>query len=180
MSRIGNRKLVIPENVTVDVSVPFHIKISGPKGVLAHQYHKSIAVVIKENSIQTTRHSEHKSVKQQHGTTNALIHNMLTGVAEGFHKKLLLHGVGYRARLQANKLEMSLGYSHLITYLVPADVTVKVPKPTIIELFSHDKQLLGQTAAEIRAFKKPEPYKGKGIMYENEVIRRKEGKSVGK
>ena len=180
MSRIGNRRLTIPKAVEVKLTAPNQIEVKGPKGSLTCAYHPAITVTIDNNQIATKRTSERKSAKQLHGTTNALIKAMLEGVSVGFTKKLLINGVGYRARLNGSRLEMSLGYSHPVIYTVPDAVSVKVPKPTIIELFSHDKQLLGQVAAEIRNFKKPEPYKGKGIMYDNEVIKRKEGKSVGK
>lgn len=182
MSRIGNRILVIPDRVEVELDKNNFLKIAGAKGSLNKFLPKQIQIIIdkEKNTISTTRVNDSKQNKQLHGTVNSLINGMLLGVSKGFVKTLEITGVGYRANVQADVLNLSLGYSHPIKYDIPKGIEIVAPKPTIIEVSGIDKQLVGQVAAQIRQFRVPEPYKGKGVKYKDEVIRRKEGKSAGK
>jgi len=180
MSRIGNRILTIPEGVTVEVAPTNEVTVKGPKGTLTQKFSPLITISVEGNTLKTTRANEVKHTKQLHGTTNSLLAGMLTGTKDGFKKELVIVGVGYRAALAGNKINLSLGYSHPVEYMIPEGITVTIAKPTEIMIEGIDKQLVGQVAADIRAYRRPEPYKGKGVRYKDEVIIRKEGKAAGK
>ncbi|MDQ7982869.1 MAG: 50S ribosomal protein L6 [Spiroplasma sp.] len=182
MSRIGNRILTIPNGVQVKLTENNLLNIAGGKGTLEKALPKEIKIIIdqEKNTISTTRPNDNKKNKQLHGTVNSLINGMLIGVSKGFIKELEINGVGYRANVQGDIVNLNLGYSHPVKYQIPQGITVVTPKPTSIQISGFDKQLVGQVAAQIRQFRTPEPYKGKGIKYSDEVIRRKEGKSAGK
>ncbi len=181
MSRIGNNPIAIPEgiNVSVDNSI---ISIKGKLGELSQKVDNSITITINDNEVVLTRTSEEKQVRAYHGLYRSLIANMVEGVSNGFTKKLELVGVGYRASNQGQKLDLSVGYSHNIIFEVPAEVKINCEsekgKAPVVILSSHNKQLLGSVAAKIRSFRKPEPYKGKGIKFVGEQIRRKAGKTA--
>ena len=180
MSRIGNRNLTVPQGVEVKLENN-KIICNGPKGTLDFEFKdKNVSVEVKENTIVVTRKNDLKVSKQLHGTTNAVIKNMLTGVSEGFKKELEINGVGYRFQIQGNKIIVSAGYSHPVEVEVPNGITVTMPEKSQNELILSgiDKQLVGEFAANIRKIRKPEPYKGKGIKYKDEHIRRKEGKKA--
>ncbi|AHI54144.1 50S ribosomal protein L6 [Spiroplasma sabaudiense Ar-1343] len=180
MSRIGNRVLTIPNGVEVKVEAGNKVSIKGSKGELQATFAPVIEIKVENNTVSTIRANEIKHTKQLHGTTNSLIQGMLEGVSQGFVKELQIVGVGYRAALAGNKINLSLGYSHPVEYIVPEGITVEIPKPTEIKISGIDKQLVGEVAANIRAYRRPEPYKGKGIKYKDEYIIRKEGKAAGK
>lgn len=177
MSRIGNKHVVIPAGVTANLTNNT-LTIKGPKGELTLNVHPDMDVKIEGEAIVVTRPSDDKEHRSLHGTTRALIHNMVVGVTDGFTKILEINGVGYRAQLQGTTLVVNAGYSHPVNMPVPAGLTVKVPTPTEIHISGSDKQIVGQFAAEIREIRKPEPYKGKGIRYQGEYVRRKEGKKA--
>lgn len=181
MSRIGKLPIVIPSGVTVTLNDNV-VTVKGPKGELSQAIKPEISVEVKDNEIILTRSNEEKQVKAYHGLYRALIHNMVVGVSEGYKKELELVGVGYRASNQGNIIELSLGYSHNIFIQLPPIVKVETKsernKNPLILLESCDKQLLGEICSKIRSFRKPEPYKGKGIRFVGEVIRRKSGKSA--
>ncbi|HNZ86299.1 MAG TPA: 50S ribosomal protein L6 [bacterium] len=179
MSRIGKQPVIIPEGVTVQIS-DGSISVSGKKGKLQENLVPGVNVVIEENKIiVSVKDPEDKKQKARWGLQRSLINNMVNGVTNGYEKKLEVNGVGYRVALQGKKLILNVGFSHPVEYNIPETVEAVVEKNTIT-LTSFDKRLLGQTAAEIRSIKKPEPYKGKGIKYSDEVIRRKAGKVAGK
>jgi len=180
MSRIGNKVVNIPAGVTVTVADNNLVTVKGPKGELSFQFNNDIEVSVSATEVAVKRPNDTKEMKTLHGTTRALINNMVKGVSEGFTKKLEINGVGYRAALQGKTLVVSAGYSHTVEKEIPAGLEVKLPKNTIIEISGVDKQLVGQFAADIRDIRKPEPYKGKGIKYDYETIRRKEGKTAKK
>ena len=183
MSRIGKLPIHIPQGVTVAVSPDNTVTVKGPKGQLSQQVSADLPVTVEENEVHVARHTEDKEHKAQHGLYRALLHNMVVGVSEGYVKKLELVGVGFRASNQGNLIEFALGYTHNIFLQLPKEIKVE-PKsernqnPLII-LESCDKQLLGQVCAKIRSFRMPEPYKGKGVLFVGEQIRRKSGKSAG-
>ena len=181
MSRIGKLPIVIPSGVTVTLNDNV-VTVKGPKGELSQAVKPEISVEVKDNEIILTRSNEEKQVKAYHGLYRALIHNMVVGVSEGYKKELELVGVGYRASNQGNIIELSLGYSHNIFIQLPPIVKVETKsernKNPLILLESCDKQLLGEICSKIRSFRKPEPYKGKGIRFVGEVIRRKSGESA--
>lgn len=179
MSRIGNRLIAIPEGVQVAVSGN-NVEVKGPKGTLTKTFSDLVLVKVEDNKVKVERLDEKKQTKQLHGTTNSLILGMIEGVSKGFERQLQINGVGYRAALSGNTLNMQLGYSHPIAYTPIEGVKIEVPSQIEIKVSGIDKQKVMQVAAEIRAFKKPEPYKGKGIKYKDEQIRRKEGKTAGK
>ena len=179
MSRIGRKPITRPENVKVTIEDNI-ITVAGPKGVLNQQIPQDISIEIEEGQLLVTRPSDIAKHRALHGLTRALVANMVQGVSQGFEKKLELVGVGYRAQLQANKLLINIGFSHPVEVEPPQGIEFEVPAPTKITVKGIDKQLVGNTAAHIRAIRKPEPYKGKGIKYEGEVIRRKAGKAGGK
>lgn len=177
MSRIGNKAIAIPQGVTVTVTEGNNVTVKGPKGELTSQFNNELEISVSATEVLVKRPNDTKLVKTMHGTTRALLHNMVVGVSEGFKKQLEINGVGYRAQLQGNKLIVSAGYSHTVDMEIPADLKVELPKNTVIIISGIDKQKVGQFAAEIREIRKPEPYKGKGIKYDYEVIRRKVGKT---
>ncbi len=176
MSRIGKKNIAIPSGVKVSLNGDI-IKVEGPKGVLTQSLSKKLKTDTSNGEIKITRNGEDQETVMLHGLCRSLVANMIKGVTEGFQRKLEIVGVGYRAEAQGNILNLSLGYSHPIKYVLPKDITVVVDKQTSITLKGADKQLLGQSAAEIRAFRTPDPYKGKGIKYEEEIVRRKAGKA---
>lgn len=183
MSRIGKLPITIPAGVTVSVADGV-VKVKGPKGELQQAVDTRIAVKIEDGVITLERSSDERQDRSMHGLYRALINNMVYGVSEGFKKTLELVGVGYRASHQGQILELSLGYTHGIFIQLPKEITLDTKsernKNPLIILESADKQLLGQVCNKIRSFRKPEPYKGKGIKFEGEVLRRKSGKSAGK
>ncbi|HRY12952.1 MAG TPA: 50S ribosomal protein L6 [Syntrophomonadaceae bacterium] len=179
MSRIGRKPISLPAGVEVKIEDNV-ITIKGPKGVLSQSIPEDISIELKENELLCTRPSDAKRHRAMHGLTRALVANMVTGVTTGFEKKLEMVGVGYRAQMQGSKLVLNIGYSHPIEIDPPQGVEFEVPAVTRITVKGIDKQLVGNTAADIRALRKPEPYKGKGVRYENEVVRRKAGKSGAK
>ncbi len=177
MSRIGRKVIEIPAGVTVTNDDNF-ITVKGPKGELKQQFNKSLTIDIEGAEITVKRNSEIKSVKQLHGTTRALIANMINGVVEGYTKELEIIGVGYRAALAGKVLTLSLGFSHPVEMEIPEGLEVEVPKNTIVIIKGIDKQLVGEFAANVRRNRPPEPYKGKGVRYKDEYVRRKEGKAA--
>lgn len=180
MSRIGNRILAIPAGVEIKVEPGNVVTIKGSKGELKQTFSTLIEIKVEGSNLSTLRKNEEKHTKQLHGTTNSLIQGMLTGVSEGFVKELEIVGVGYRAALAGDKINLSLGFSHPVEYPIPKGITVEIPKPTQVKISGIDKQLVGEVAANIRAYRRPEPYKGKGVKYKDEHIIRKEGKAAGK
>ena len=177
MSRVGKLPVVLPNGVTVTVGEDNTVTVKGPKGELVKKMHKDINIEVIENEVVVTRPSENKLHRSLHGTVRALINNMVIGVSEGYKKVLELNGVGYRAEVKGNKLAMNLGFSHPVEVEQVEGVTFKTEGTTKVIVEGIDKELVGAVAADIRKWRKPEPYKGKGIKYEGEVIRRKEGKS---
>ena len=180
MSRIGNKAITLPAGVSVEVAENNFVTVKGPKGELSFQFNSELEISTEGTEFVVKRPNDTKLMKTMHGTTRALLHNMVVGVSEGFKKQLEINGVGYRAQLQGNTLVVSAGYSHTVELPVPAGLKVELPKNTTIIVSGIDKQLVGQFAAEIREVRKPEPYKGKGIKYDYEHIRRKEGKTAKK
>lgn len=179
MSRIGNRKINIPEGVTVNV-FDNTITVKGPKGELSYTFNSDMNVTQEENCVVITRPNDLKTVKSLHGTTNALIKNMIIGVSEGFKRELEIVGVGYRFSVQGNKINVNAGFSHPVEVIVPSDLKVEQVSTTEIAISGIDKQKVSEFAANIRKLRKPEPYKGKGIRFKGEHIRRKEGKKAAK
>ena len=175
MSRVAKAPVAIPAGVTITLSGQ-DIKVKGPMGELSHTIHSAVVVSQEENDIITNIVADVKGAWAQAGTVRSLINNMVEGVSKGFEKKLLLNGVGYRAKAAGKNLNLSLGFSHPVDHAIPEGITVETPSQTEIILKGADKQLVGQTAANIRAYRKPEPYKGKGIRYSDENVRRKEAK----
>lgn len=179
MSRIGKKPISLP--VGVEVSVEGNtVTVKGPKGVLTQETPANMTIDIADGILQVSRPSDSKNDRALHGLTRALIANMIEGVVNGYEKKLELVGVGYRAQMQGDKLVINIGFSHPVEIDPPAGIQFEVPAPTKITVKGIDKQLVGNTTAHIRAVRKPEPYKGKGIKYENEYIRRKAGKAGAK
>ena len=180
MSRIGNNPVAIPEGVTVDISDNV-VTVKGKLGELKQNF-DSVAIKVEEGNILVTRSAETKDQKAKHGLYRSLLHNMIEGVSKGWTKELELVGVGYRANNQGQKLDLALGFSHNIVLNIAPEVKIETisekGKNPIIKLSSHDKQLVGQVAAKIRSFRKPEPYKGKGIKFVGEQLRRKAGKTA--
>lgn len=180
MSRIGNKLINIPAGVTVAVAEGNLVTVKGPKGELKAKFNSELTISVEGTKVVVKRPNDTKEIKTIHGTTRALLNNMVVGVSEGFKKTLEINGVGYRAQMQGKKLIVSAGYSHNVEMDVPEGLKVELPKNTQIIISGIDKQVVGQFAAEIRDIRKPEPYKGKGIKYDYEVIRRKEGKTAKK
>ncbi len=180
MSRIGKNPIPIPDGVKVSLKGN-EITVEGPKGKLSMNFHPDMKVIVdeKEKQIRVERPTERAFHKALHGTTAALIRNMVKGVTEGFTEILEVHGLGYRAAVKGNILELNLGLSHPVLYEIPKDIKIEV-KGNEIHIHGIDKQRVGQVAAEIRAFRKPDPYKGKGIRYKDEVLKLKPGKAAGK
>jgi large subunit ribosomal protein L6 len=179
MSRIGRLPIVIPAGVEVKLEGN-EISVKGPKGLLNRTLHKDMIVAIEDGKIIVTRPSEQKQHKALHGLTRALLANMVQGVNTGYEKTLELVGVGYRAAKQGNKLVLTVGYSHPVEFEPEKDLEIEVPAPNKVIVKGADKEKVGLLAANIRAVREPEPYKGKGIRYANEVVRRKVGKAGGK
>jgi len=175
MSRVAKAPVSVPAGVTVTLSGQ-DITVKGPIGELSHTVHGLVAVSQEENVIKATVAEESKEAWAQAGTARALINNMVEGVSKGFTKTLVLNGVGYRAKAAGKNLNLSLGFSHPVDHAIPEGITVETPSQTEVVLKGADKQLVGQVAANIRAYRKPEPYKGKGIRYSDEYVRRKEAK----
>ena len=176
MSRIGRLPITIPAGVDVTIDGRT-VTVKGPKGQLSRELHPDIAVSREDGSIVVTRPTEQKVHKQLHGLTRTLVNNMVVGVTDGYRKGLEITGVGYRAQLVGNKLQLNLGYSHPIEIDPPAGISFEVENPTRLAVVGIDKELVGQIAAQVRATRKPEPYKGKGVRYSGEYIRRKAGKA---
>lgn len=177
MSRIGKQPVVIPNGVTVTVTPDNVVTVKGSKGQLTKAMHKDIKIAIEDTQVVVTRPSDDKNHRALHGLTRALINNMVTGVSDGFAKTLELVGVGYRAQLKGKKLTLSLGYSHPVEIDAVEGITYETPDANTIIVKGADKELVGAVAANIRKWREPEPYKGKGIKYKDEIIRRKEGKT---
>lgn len=180
MSRIGRLPIEIPKGVDVKVDENNKITVKGQKGTLTKELHKDMIIKVEGSNVVVQRPSEEKQHKALHGLTRTLINNMVLGVTNGFEKGLEINGVGYRAQKQGKKLVLTLGYSHPVEMEDPAGITTEVPAPNKIIVRGIDKQAVGEFAAKIRSKREPEVYKGKGIKYETEVIRRKEGKTGGK
>ena len=176
MSRIGNKPITVPEGVEVKIDGK-HITVKGPKGTLEREIHRNISLEMDGNIIKVTRKNDEPSNRALHGLTRTLINNMITGVTHEYSKELQINGVGYRVAKQGNNLNLTLGYSHPVIFEAPAGITFDVPNPNTIIVKGIDKELVGQTAAVIRTKRPPEVYRGKGIKYADEVIRRKEGKT---
>ncbi len=183
MSRIGKNPVAIPSGVTISVDNAV-VTVKGTKGELTQKIHPSIICKVEDNTLVLVRDNEEKQTKAMHGLYRSLINNMVIGVSQGFTIKQELVGVGYRAKTSGQQLELSLGYSHPIILQLPTEIKINAEQAKgqnpIITMESHDKQLIGQVAAKIRSFRKPEPYKGKGIKFVGEQLRRKAGKSAGK
>ena len=176
MSRIGKQPVILPAGVKLAVK-DGHIRVEGPKGKLEFAHHPNMAVKVDGPTVSVARPNDDRLNRALHGLTRALINNMVVGVTAGYEKKLKIEGVGYQAAMKGKAVELTVGFANRILHTPPEGVTVAVPDPTTIVVAGADKQKVGQFAAEVRASKKPEPYKGKGVRYENEVVRRKEGKS---
>jgi len=176
MSRIGVLPIEVPGGVTVDVK-PDVVSVKGPKGELSQPYHGDISVSVDDSTVVVSRKNDTKVSKSLHGLYRNLIRNMVTGVSVGFTKNLLINGVGYRAEVQGNILVLNLGYSNPIEYPIPEELTISCDGPTKIIVSGIDKQRVGQVSSEIRSIRPPEPYKGKGVRYEDEYVRRKVGKA---
>ncbi len=179
MSRVGKMPITIPKEVKVELNNN-NIKISGERGTLESSFHPDMQVKIEEGKIFVSRPSENKFHRSLHGLSRTLINNMVEGVSSGFEKILEIQGVGYRAVLEGEKMVLQIGYSHPIEFDTPKGIEFEVEKQKIIKIKGIDKQLVGETAAKIRSLRKPEPYKGKGIRYIDEVVRRKVGKTGAK
>lgn len=178
MSRVGKKPVPVPDKVQVTIQGQ-KIKVKGPKGELTFDVHPNIKVAAQDKEVVVSRSTDLPLDRALHGTTRAMIRNMFQGVTEGYAKELDIVGVGAKAAIKGKILSMSLGFTHPIDYKIRDGVEVKCPSPTHISITGSDKQLVGQTAAEIRSFNPPEPYKGKGIRYADEHVRRKQGKKVG-
>ncbi|MFQ8957775.1 MAG: 50S ribosomal protein L6 [Eubacterium sp.] len=177
MSRIGLKPIVIPAGVEVSVNGENTVTVKGPNGTLTLDVSKDITVTVDGSEVKVSRPSDDKEHRSLHGLTRTLIHNMVVGVTEGFKKNLEVNGVGYRVQMQGNKLVMNLGFSHQVTMEAPEGIKVECPSANAIVISGADKQMVGQFAAQVREKRPPEPYKGKGIKYAEEHIRRKEGKA---
>jgi large subunit ribosomal protein L6 len=178
MSRIGRQPIPIPSGVKVQIEGDV-VRAQGPRGTLAQSVPVGLQAAVAEGKVVIARDGDDRKIRALHGLTRALVANMVTGVKDGFERKLEIVGIGYRAQLQGRNLQMALGYSHPVIFPLPDGVTAEVEKQTLITLRGPDKALLGETAAKLRGLRKPDPYKGKGIKYANEVIRRKVGKKAG-
>lgn len=179
MSRIGKKPITIPAKVEIKIDGQA-VSVKGPKGELSHEVHPAIAVAVEDGNLLVKRSTEERQDRALHGLTRALVSNMVTGVSQGFSKTLLIEGVGYQADLRGKNLVLKLGFSHEVVMEPPANVSFEVPsdrKGQVIHIHGIDKQVVGQVAANIRELRPPEPYKGKGIRYSDEIIRRKAGKA---
>jgi large subunit ribosomal protein L6 len=180
MSRIGRMPVEIPQGVTVEVKPGNHVTVKGSKGILENTFNPKLTIKIEDNRVIIERPTDEKQIRALHGTTRALINNMVTGVSKGFEKVLEVKGLGYRAFVKGKTLELHLGFSHPVLYRIPDDIQIEVDRDNNIYVRGIDKQKVGQVAAEIRSFRPPEPYKGKGIRYRGEKIILKAGKSAKK
>jgi large subunit ribosomal protein L6 len=178
MSRIGNKEVEIPDKVKVNIDSEGSVSVEGPKGKLNWKLPHDIKASVKDNHVSVVRQAETRSVKALHGLSRSLVHNMVQGVSEGFSKQLEIEGVGFKAAVQGSTLNLSLGFSHPVPFSIPKEIKIIVADNTKITIQGVDKKLVGQVAADIRRFYPPEPYKGKGVRYVGEQIRRKEGKTV--
>ena len=178
MSRIGKQPVPIPRGVKVQIEGSL-VRAEGPKGKLSQPVPPGVAAKLDNNAVVLTREGDDRTVRALHGMARALVANMVSGVTSGFERRLEIVGIGYRAQLQGRNLQIALGYSHPVIFPLPEGITAEIDKQVSITLRGADKALLGQTAAKIRALRKPDPYKGKGIKYADEVIRRKVGKKAG-
>lgn len=178
MSRIGRKPVVIPDGVKVEVDGRV-VRAEGPRGKLTQPIPSGLRAAVTDRQVVITRESDERKLKALHGLARALVANMVAGVNAGFERRLEVAGIGYRAQLQGRALQLSLGYSHPVVFPLPDGITAEVDRQTVITLRGADKALVGQTAARLRALRKPDPYKGKGIKYVGEVIRRKVGKKAG-
>ena len=178
MSRIGNKAVEIPDKVKVRIDGEGAISVEGPKGKLHWKLPRDIRANVQDNRVSLVRGAETRSAKALHGLSRSLVHNMVQGVSEGFAKQLEIEGVGFRAAVQESILNLSLGFSHPVRFSIPENIKITVTDNTKITIQGADKKLVGQVAADIRRFYPPEPYKGKGVRYAGEQIRRKEGKTV--
>jgi large subunit ribosomal protein L6 len=177
MSRIGRQPIKIPTEVKISVDGP-RVSVEGPRGSLEQIFHGDMRIVLDDGTLRVERPSDERLHRSLHGLTRTLISNMVEGVTKGFEKRLEIVGVGYRAALRGTDLELALGFSHPVTFPAPNGIEFEVPTPTRITIRGIDKQLVGEVAAEIRKLRKPEPYKGKGIRYEGEYVRKKAGKAA--
>ncbi|HEY8396024.1 MAG TPA: 50S ribosomal protein L6 [Bacilli bacterium] len=178
MSRIGNKVIKLEEGVTVTVSPDNLVEVKGPKGTISHTFSKDMKIVVEDGHVKISRPSDSIIHKELHGTTRAIINNMVHGVTHGFSKALEIQGTGYRASLKGRTLVVNAGYSNPVEVAIPEGITVNVPSPTDIQISGIDRQAVGQFAAVVREIRKPEPYLGKGIRYKGENVRRKEGKKA--
>jgi large subunit ribosomal protein L6 len=178
MSRIGRMPLAVPKGVTVALDGQ-HVTVKGPKGELQRALPAEMQVTLDEGVVRVARPSDSTRHRSLHGLTRSLLHNMVSGVTEGFEKSLEIHGVGYKAEQQPTGVRLLVGYSHPVEYAAPAGVTITVENPTTLKISGIDKEMVGQVAAELRRVRPPEPYKGKGIRYVGEHVRRKAGKTGG-
>lgn len=178
MSRIGNKAVEIPDKVKVSIGNDGAVAVEGPKGKLSWNLPRNIKASVKDNRVSLVRDAETRSVKALHGLSRSLVHNMVQGVSEGFTKRLEIEGVGFKAAVQGSNLNLSLGFSHPILFSIPKEIKITVADNTKITIQGIDKKLVGQVAADIRRYYPPEPYKGKGVRYAGEQVRRKEGKTV--
>ncbi len=179
MSRVGLKPISLPEKVAVKLDGR-KVLVEGPKGKLDFELPEGITLTTEDGTVTVSRASEVRQLRALHGTARSLVNNMILGVSQGFVKDLEIHGVGLRAAVKGQDLDLSLGRSHPLLHPIPSGLTVTVNENTKIKVEGIDKQLVGQFAAEVRGYYKPEPYKGKGVRYSDEKVRRKEGKSVGK
>ena len=175
MSRIGKKPVAVPSGVTANVSGQT-VKVKGPKGQLEVALHDEVVVALEDGAVKVTPRNQTKRARAMWGLSRTLVSNLVVGVTQGFERKLEINGVGYRAAAQGKNLNLALGYSHDVVYPVPEGIQVVTPKPTEILISGIDRQKVGQVAAEIRSYRPPEPYKGKGVKYSDEKIHRKEGK----
>ncbi|MGC1350026.1 MAG: 50S ribosomal protein L6 [Xanthobacteraceae bacterium] len=175
MSRIGNKAVAVPSGITANVEGQT-VKVKGPKGALSVVLPDEVSVKLDQGQIKVDPRSETKRARAQWGTSRTLVANLIAGVTKGFEQRLEINGVGYRAAVQGKNLQLALGYSHDVVYPIPEGITIATPKPVEIVITGIDRQKVGQVAAEIREFRPPEPYKGKGVKYATERIFRKEGK----
>jgi len=178
MSRIGKLAVEIPDKVKVNIGADGAVSVEGPKGKLSWTLPREIKASVTDNRISVVREAETRSVKALHGLSRSLVHNMVQGVSEGFTKQLEVQGVGFKAAVQGSNLNLSLGFSHPILFPIPQGIKITVAENTKIMIQGIDKKVVGQVAADIRRYYPPEPYKGKGVRYSDEVVRRKEGKTV--
>lgn len=178
MSRIGKKIIAVPNGVKVEVKGR-HVAVQGPKGKLDLEIHPRVKVSVDQSQVKVERPTNIRTDRALHGLTRSLIQNMVVGVTEGYKKELEIEGVGYKAQVKGKALSLWLGFTHPIEYQIPEGVQMVCPAPTKVVITGLDKQKVGQAAADIRGFRKPEPYKGKGIRYVGEQIRRKQGKTVG-